>query len=97
MTRTRVVDIVDARAPHVREGLRGQQAETQMLAEHANQFVTGCQFAVMLTFVRKPDGGWNVEAGCAGVGPRGMGKLVADSLHAAASVIGDAMTAQEPA
>lgn len=90
MTTTRIVDV-----RHADHAEAGQQQETVTGANVCLDRIAGASCVVVFSYVPKVGGGFVVEVGVAGTGPRGFGKTVADTLRAAAQPVGDAMTRQE--
>lgn len=77
------------------DALTTQQQATIAAANVAQQSIPDCMATVLLSFVRKPGGGYLIEVGVAGHGPRGFGSQVGDTLRAAADPVRVAMTKQE--
>lgn len=88
---TEVIDVLDGT-----DHLNHHQRQTMAAANRAQESIDGCRFVVLLAFHRNPEtGGWRVDTGVAGTGPTGFGRVVSESMHAAAEQIGPAMTRQE--
>jgi hypothetical protein len=92
MSNPRVVDVRDAM-----DARPGQQQQTVAAANLSREAIEGCTCTLLVSFVPRDEGGFIVEIGVAGRGPRGFGKTVTDTLRAAADLVGEAMTRQERA